>query len=142
MTKLILISTVVLTFTSCTRNHASEDHSHSSSSESRIELNDNERWEVNEEMMVHIENIKLIIHQFDSASNRDYDELGKDLEKGINAITSSCTMTGRAHDELHKWLLPFIDHVNQLTEATDIEEKKRKFPQIRESMNEFDKYFK
>ena len=120
MTKLILISTVVLTFTSCTRNHATQDHSHSSDSKSRIELNGNERWEVNEEMMVHIDGIKVKIQQFDRANNRDYDDLGEALQKGINALTSSCTMTGRAHDELHKWLLPFIDHVNQLTEATDI----------------------
>ena len=51
-------------------------------------------------------------------------------------------MTGRAHDELHKWLLPFIDLVKELNAAGSKEKQQQSFEAIQESMNEFNTYFK
>ena len=50
-------------------------------------------------------------------------------------------MKGQAHDELHKWLLPYIDLVNVFSETTNKQELVVKFKQIQASFLTFNEYF-
>ncbi len=60
---------------------------------------------------------------------------------GFDLLTSNCTMKGKAHDELHKWLLPYIDMVKELSEAKDETEASKLFENIQISFTTFNKYF-
>jgi len=138
---IVAISLGVL-FTGCSNNEKSDDSSDSVKNSYNIELVNNEKWEVNKEMMVHIKNMEKDIETSSNQSHPNYEELGSKLDEHIGLLTSNCTMTGKAHDELHKWLLPFIDLVKELKTADSKVKQKQSFEAIQESMNEFNTYFK
>ena len=103
-------------------------------------LNDGEKWKVNEEMMPPITNIEVHINTFVLSNQKDYSLLATDLQEDINSLISSCTMKGKSHDELHKWLVPFIGSVNELAEAGD-DVVAEKFEAVQASMATFNEYF-
>lgn len=138
--KIAAISLTLMTI-SCT-NQSESENSESNKNTYNIELVNNEKWEVNEEMMVHIKNMESDIEAVSNQSSPNYEELGSKLDENIGLLTSNCTMTGKAHDELHKWLIPFIDLVKELNAADSKEDQKQSFEAIQESMNEFNTYFK
>ena len=138
----ILIVGISTLLSSCTSTEESEREAGHENNTYNIELVNNEKWEVNKEMMVHIENMESDIEAVSNQSNPNYGELGSKLDENIGLLTSNCTMTGKAHDELHKWLVPYIDLVKDLNGANSKEEQQKCFEAIQESMNEFNNYFK
>ena len=106
-----------------------------------IVLNNGEKWKVDDKMLVHIRNMENDINSFENTSNTDYKELAKKLQSNLDLLTTNCTMKGQAHDELHKWLLPYIDLVNVFSETTNKQELVVKFKQIQASFLTFNEYF-
>lgn len=139
-----ILTSIILLFliTSCTNQSDSKENSESNKNTYNIELVNNEKWEVNKEMMVHIKDMESNIEAVSNQSSPNYEDLGSKLDENIGLLTSNCTMTGKAHDELHKWLLPFIDLVKELNAAGSKEKQQQSFEAIQESMNEFNTYFK
>ena len=116
-----LVLGIALLFSSCeneTNNSASDSSSqnteHEHSVENAIELENGEKWIVVDEMMEHIQNMEADLKKFEDLMVKDYSALAIKLEGNVNLLTSNFTMTGKAHDELHKWLLPYIDLVGEL----------------------------
>lgn len=141
--KLIVTSLILLLiFISCSNQTGSKESSESVKNTYKIELVNNEKWEVNKEMMVYIKNMESDIKVASNQSIPNYKELGLNLNYNIDLLTSNCTMTGKAHDELHKWLLPFIDLVKDFNTSDSKEKQKQLFDAIQESMNQFNTYFK
>ena len=89
------------------------DHNHDDESEA-IELNNGEKWQVDANMLTHIRNMENDVVSFAKVEQKDYKSLSEKLQSNIDLLTSNCTMKGKAHDELHKWLLPYIDLVKEL----------------------------
>ena len=119
-----------------------ENHSHIESDS--IELNNGTKWKVVPEMMAHIRNMESDINRFDEAKHtelKDFTQLGASLQKNIDLLTSNCTMEGKAHDELHKWLLPYIDMVDKLNKSKNSDEALRTFEEIKASYKLFSIYF-
>ncbi len=106
-----------------------------------IELNKGEKWKVDDNMMVIIREMEQEVNNFAAASQQDYPALAGKLQGQIEELTSNCTMKGKAHDELHKWLLPYIDLVNELSEAQSKDVAAGKFEAIQSSFKIFNKYF-
>lgn len=50
-------------------------------------------------------------------------------------------MKGKAHDELHKWLLPYIDLVKEFSESKDETTLNEQFQKIQTSFTTFNQYF-
>lgn len=140
----IYFATIGLTslIMSCSNSEESQNNFDSLRNSYDIELVDNEKWNVDNEMMVHIKNMESDIEAASNQSSPNYEELGSKLDENIGLLTSNCTMTGKAHDELHKWLLPFIDLVKDLNAVDSKEEQQKSFEAVQESMNEFNTYFK
>lgn len=138
----IAAMSLIALFSGCTNQTESNESSESVKNTYNIELVNNEKWEVNKEMMVHIKNMEFDIEATSSQSSPNYEELRSKLDENIGLLTSNCSMTGKAHDELHKWLLPFIDLVKDLNAADSKEKQQQSFEAIQESMNEFNMYFK
>ena len=152
MNKLILTFAVgVLQLSSCGNstneksNNQTEvavhnDHHHDDENEA-IELNNGEKWEVDANMITHIRNMENDVISFAKVEQKDYKSLSKQLQSNIDLLTSNCTMKGKAHDELHKWLLPYIDLVKELSEAKDETEAEKEFQNIQTSFTAFNQYF-
>lgn len=117
-----------------------EEHHHDDESEA-IELNNGEKWKVDANMITLIRNMENDINSFAKVEQKDYKALAEKLQSNIDLLTSNCTMKGKAHDELHKWLLPYIDLVKELSEVKDETEALKQFENIQTSFTTFNQYF-
>jgi TolA-binding protein len=117
-----------------------EEHQHSDDVQT-IELNNGEKWKVEGNMITHIRNMEIDINSFANVEQKDFKSLAEKLQSNIDLLTSNCTMEGKAHDELHKWLLPYIDIVKELSEAKDETEASKQFKNIQTSFTTFNQYF-
>mgnify|MGYP003592189469 FL=1 len=149
--KIILIPAIALFLFSCgnASNEKSEDlseiethdeHHHDHESEA-IELNNGEKWTVDANMLTHIRTMENDVISFAKVEQKDYKVLSEKLQASIDLLTSNCTMTGQAHDELHKWLLPYMDLVEELSEAINEAEALQQFENIQTSFTTFNQYF-
>lgn len=50
-------------------------------------------------------------------------------------------MKGKSHDELHKWLYPYMALVDELNDAENENEANQVFQKIKESFETFNQYF-
>jgi len=117
-----------------------EEHQHNVEMQT-IELNNGEKWKVDANMITHIRNMENDIISFSTVEQKDYKSLSEKLQSNIDLLTSNCTMKGKAHDELHKWLLPYIDLVKELSEVKDETEAAKQFENIQTSFTTFNQYF-
>jgi hypothetical protein len=88
----------------------------------QIVLVNGQRWKVNEEMKPHVEQGMAILNDFLSKEGGSHKQLADDLKEQNNNLIRSCTMDGQSHDELHKWLLPHIELVKELSETESEQE--------------------
>lgn len=86
-----------------------------------IHLNDGAKWVVVPKMMESIRAMEIEINNFNGTRLQEYKDHSKNISELLDELTSNCTMKGDAHDELHKWLLPFIELNEELTKSTSVE---------------------
>lgn len=131
--------------TSTTESLASDNEKeHHHTDNDSIELDNGAKWKVVPEMLAHIRNMESDINRFSETKHtelKDFTELGDRLQKNVDLLTSNCTMEGKAHDELHKWLLPYIDMVDNLNKSKDSNEASHIFEDINLSYKTFNRYF-
>ena len=117
-----------------------EQH-HEAAVSSALELNNGEKWAVNTEMMVHVLSMENELNSFAGTGLSDYQGLAAKLQQYNDQIISSCTMKDKAHEELHKWLLPYIDSVKELSEAKDETTASAQLLKVKKSCAQFNEYF-
>lgn len=144
MKKFIILSSALLFLFSCSNqdekgDSLNDNHSLEHGNLYEIETLDNTKWIVVEDMMAHIRNMESEIINFPDTNS--HANLGKNLDYHLDLLTSNCTMTGQAHDELHKWLLPFIDLVENLNEAKTKEQQEIAFDELKQSFEVFNQFF-
>ncbi len=100
-----------------TENHA--EHHQDENSEA-IELNNGEKWLVNEEMKPFVLKGEELVNAYIQDGKTDYKTLAKQLKNQNSQLIKSCTMDGKSHDELHKWLHPHLEIVKALENETDV----------------------
>ena len=141
--KIAFLATVVLLIFSCntkskeekTTEIKTEEHQHSESE--TIQLNNGEKWKVDDNMMIHIRNMEKDVVHFDQEKSTNYSLLANKLKTNIDILISNCTMKGQAHDELHKWLVPYIELVDSFSK----EKSANQFIEIQNSFKTFNQYF-
>ena len=141
--KIAFLATVVLLIFSCntkskeekTTEIKTEEHQHSESE--TIQLNNGEKWKVDDNMMIHIRNMEKDVVHFDQEKSTNYSLLANKLKTNIDILTSNCTMKGQAHDELHKWLVPYIELVDLFSK----EKSANQLTEIQNSFKTFNQYF-
>jgi len=102
-----------------------------------LQLNHGQKWKVDPKMMVYLRKMEKEVQSFRQNNNTDYALLAKNLQANIELLTTQCSMKGAAHDELHKWLVPFIEVVNVFSK----EESETQMIQIEKSFLVFHQYF-
>jgi len=121
-------------------NTAEEQDSHRHETEA-IELNNGQKWKVDENMMVYLVQMEKDITGFTGSTMDEYKQLASALEQNIELLTSNCSMEGKAHDELHKWLLPFIELSEQFSASATEQDAEKYLGEIRISVQNFHRYF-
>jgi len=117
-----------------------EDNHHHNEHEA-IVLDNGNKWIVVETMLVYIRNMEKAVNSFDGKESKDYTALAKTIDENLTELTSKCTMDGQAHDELHKWLVPFIELSEQFDKATELVEQEKIYTEFKTSFVEFNTYF-
>jgi len=147
-----LILSIILV-TSCNQSSSSkDDHGATSEESSNIEstpesilLNDGKKWVVDAPMMVAIRNMEKAVQNFSSSNPEtmmdDYKKLSNMLAENVEYLTSNCTMTGQSHDELHKWLVPYIALTEQMAAAKTPDEAATVLNDLLTSISEFNTFF-
>lgn len=135
-------------FTSCkeeststesnTQEKVETNQTETHSNDDSISLNNGEKWEVNKEMLPHIEKSEEVFTNFEGD---DYTALSEEMMTHTNNLIQSCTMDGPSHDELHKWLHPHIELIKKLGESQDKKEGSTIYQRLEKSFNTFHKYF-
>lgn len=98
------------------------DHHHESSDTTNagaIQLNNGEKWQVNNEMKPYVTDAEKILDAYIVAQDTGYHSLAAQLKEKNSGLMSSCTMQGESHEQLHKWLLPNLKLVEALGVAAD-----------------------
>lgn len=113
-------------------------HSHE---QETIVLNDGQKWKVDENMMLYLVQMEKDITGFTGSTMEEYKQLASGLEQNIELLTSNCTMEGKAHDELHKWLLPFIELSEQFSASATQQDAENNLDAISVSVQDFHRYF-
>ncbi|MBX3257143.1 MAG: hypothetical protein KF862_23610 [Chitinophagaceae bacterium] len=121
-----------------TENHT--EHQHDESSEA-IELNNGEKWLVNEEMKPFVLKGEELVNSYIQNNQTDYKALAQQVKEQNNQLIKSCTMGGKSHDELHKWLHPHLEIVKALEEETDAAKANETVLHLQHSYQEYHKYF-
>ena len=124
-----------------TGEHSSAHHEEHATATGTIELDGNNKWKIVDNMMIHIDKMDQDVTNFKGSSYDEYQDLAALLLDNIHSLTSNCTMTGKAHDELHKWLLPFIDTVDKFAYSKNKEDAAKQFEEVKKSMSVFHQYF-
>lgn len=101
----LFLSTFIFAFSitvafSQTERQSEDNHSQT------IELKKGKKWKVHDKMLIYIRAMEHDIANFKNDKNIDYKDLANKLQKNIDGLTSNCSMKGKAHDELHEWLVP------------------------------------
>jgi hypothetical protein len=71
----------------------------------------------------------------------DHTVLADSLFVDLDALVAGCTMEGKAHEELHDWLMPHMQLVQDLEKTTDTAQARTILQQLATSSAEFDRYF-
>ncbi len=109
---------------------------------SELELNGREKWQVDPAMMVHLRAIEVELGSHEGKTVADYHKLASRLQKSLGLLVASCSMKGKAHDQLHKWLVPFMQEVGALSQASEVPTLEKVHRSLQERFVVFNCYFR
>lgn len=131
--------------TNKTKDNVKTEHHESTETETateEIQLNSGEKWNVNEEMKPHIAESEDVLKNYIDSKSTDYKGLAAKLIEINSKLVNSCTMEGQSHEELHKWLHPHMELLEQLEKAKTPKEASDLITSIQASFETFHQYFK
>tara|TARA_B110000046_G_C13023527_1_gene412518 strand:+ start:6142 stop:6609 length:468 start_codon:yes stop_codon:yes gene_type:complete len=154
MNKSIITGVVIASLALCSCNNAANDSDTEVTTDTtevvgtEVEPNphdlilvDDVKWVIDEGMRVSIDSIEMRMEGFEGSDLAAYEALSADMEHHTKSIFSSCTMTGQAHDGLHKWLLLFIDLRKELNGITEVSEGDAIADELDNELVVFNTYF-
>ncbi len=106
-----------------------------------LSLNEGKKWVLAKPMMVHIRNLEKEVQDFESTPGGDETVLARHIQENLGRFVTNCTMEGKAHEELHKWLMPLLGVSAEYAKATDPRVQQQKRQEIQESLEVFHSYF-
>jgi hypothetical protein len=99
------------------------------------------RWKVVPPMMVHLRAAEAALDSDPATTLQGHRRIAERLDSSLKALVANCTMTGPAHDELHKWLVPFLGSAKGYQEETDLTELARRRAELKREFRVFHNYF-
>ena len=106
-----------------------------------LQLNNGEKWVVNEEIKPHVMEGENLINVYAEINQADFKKLAADVKMHNDKLIKSCTMDGKSHDELHKWLAPHLQLTKALSEETDVTKANDIVKKLQNSYITYHQYF-
>jgi hypothetical protein len=92
-------------------------------------------------MMAHLQALEKAVQDFETTAQRDHAALAAAIQDNLGRLVTNCTLQGKAHDELHKWLMPLLGLSADYSKASDPKAQQDLFEQIKQSLTVFHAYF-
>jgi hypothetical protein len=106
-----------------------------------LQLNNGAKWQANPETSAGIAQMKMHVKELSAnPTEADYDALKRKLVAELNLVFQKCTMTGESHNQLHHYLLPLKELIDDLDEGS-VDKSAKVLEQIRNTLNNYDYYF-
>jgi hypothetical protein len=139
----MIISLFLIFSASSCKNNVNQDQKHqeTDNSEATIELNNGARWLVNAEMKPFITESESILNTYISNGSADFKTLAKELADKNSGLIKSCTMDGKSHEELHKWLHPHMALIESLQEAENADTANKIISELKNSFEIYNQHF-
>jgi hypothetical protein len=129
----------LISFMACGQKHA---HSDADKDQSSIQLNDGKPWTANPETTAGIEALQSLVAQMPSSSEQaDCQKLKSELKTEFDNIIKQCTMEGEAHNQLHNYLMPLAEEIDQLDAGAN-SSCQVQVKTVRQTLGEYTTYFK
>jgi hypothetical protein len=142
---LILAVSLYFSLASCSSNEISQptgEIAHSHPDDEALQLNAGKKWKVDDHMMDELRELESIVNHANRKENTmSLDAIADSLIVHLDLLTSNCTMQGQAHDELHKWLVPFIELVNEYANYEKESVARQQLIEMKSRFLEFNTYF-
>ena len=107
-----------------------------------FELKNRNLFTANSETTAGINNMISILNSFPkNADNEAFVELAENLNSEISIILNKCTMTGKAHDELHKFLVVIFEHI-EIFESSKLNQSRKSFNALTTHLSKYKEIFK
>lgn len=107
----------------------------------QVLLNNGEKWPANAETTEGIHTMSALLNALPAEPKaEDYRTLQTELDKAFGTIIQKCTMTGEAHNQLHNFILPIKDMIQEL-DSEDINECKSVSDKLKQHLKEYENYF-
>ncbi|MDH5716249.1 MAG: hypothetical protein OEZ22_01265 [Spirochaetia bacterium] len=124
--------------------HSGHDHSHDHSAPAgEMTLNDGKKWKADNTTKKHISSMRETVEgaiKKENLSAETYKKTGAALSDIFNQILQDCTMTGRDHEELHKFLMTLNIEIENL-KKDDLTKAEASLKEADNKLLLFDKYF-
>lgn len=107
-----------------------------------VETNNGVQWKANTETTAGISNMQSILSNFEGKkmTSEEKVELRNKLENEFMNIFNACTMEGAAHDQLHNFLMPMTDIMEDISnENTKV--SKTAVRELKQHLSTYTNYF-
>jgi hypothetical protein len=139
----MIISLFIIFSASSCKNNANQDQTQekTTNSPATIELNNGAKWIVNEEMKPFLTESESILNTYIANGSTDFKTLAKELADKNSGLIKSCTMDGKSHDELHKWLHPHMALIESLQDAESDVAANKIISELKSSFETYNQHF-
>lgn len=140
--RLIFVITILFNL-SCSEQQKSEKNNTSEKTTIKFVLNDGKKWQMDEHTRTSIKNLDNLLNSQDVIKSVEgFNQFGKKMDDELILLIRSCTMDGKAHDQLHIFLGYFYPLVQSLKKASEISSAEKIVSEMKELFVQYHKYFK
>lgn len=116
------------------------EHSHETE-ETALTLNNGVKWKADSITNVNVEQLIRITENDKTKTLNDYQEIGNNIQGGINKLVKDCKMQGDDHEALHHWLEPLLKKNDALIKSSSFEQAQKIFQEEKQHLNLYHNYF-
>lgn len=120
--------------------HQHERHSEVATTE--LELNDGERWEMDEHTRAMLAKMEQTFFQADHSTLMGLNGAGSQLDAQLKELINGCTMQGESHNQLHIFLTDYMPAVKGLAGAKDYDTARASAIKLKGQLESYKHYFK
>ena len=137
----IMISGAVILAIGCGDHNSNKEEGHSHHEETKLVLDNGQKWIANPETTASIQEMILLMNEFEKTEDfLDYHLLEEKLEIKFKYIFEKCTMEGESHEQLHNYMLPMKKLLTGLTNE-DISICESSYDELNIHLSEYKEFF-
>jgi hypothetical protein len=104
---------VIVVLISCGGDQHQHDHHADEAHVPGLSLNGDQKWKMDD----HTRTMFAAMSERMEQAETDPKAVGEALKADLDKLVRGCTMVGKSHDELHRFLIIYIPAINELSES-------------------------